>query len=107
MKKLYGKAVAILLVAVMMITSTKWDVLYASAENQTGTAMDEVAEQFDAYYLETANETGVMAKVKVEDKWTMNDKGFIAASKDSVGGVESDVKDVDVLTWEGKTLYRL
>ncbi len=100
MKKLYGKAVAILLVAVMMITSTKWDVLYASAENQTGTAMDEVAEQFDAYYLETANETGVMAKVKVEDKWTMNDKGFIAASKDSVGGVESDVKDVDVLTWK-------
>ena len=75
MEKLYGKAVAILLVAVMMITSPKWDVLYASAEDQAA-AMDKVEEQFDAYYLEDASksDTGAMEEKSVKERWTMNDK---------------------------------
>lgn len=96
MKKLYGKAVAILLVAVMMITSTKWDVLYASAEDQTDTAMDEVAKQFDAYYLADASVDSTMVLKNVNDRWTMNDKGFVAAKKDSTG---DETKNVDVLTF--------
>ena len=103
MKKLYGKAVAILLVAVMMITSTKWDVLYTSAEDQTDINMDKIAEQFDAYYLADASVTSDMVSADVKERWTMNDKGFIATKKQEGSVKESnETKDVEVLTLKEK-----
>ncbi len=61
--------------------------------------MDEVAEQFDAYYLADASVTNVMESVDVKEHWGINGQGFISAAKDSTG---NETRNVDVLTWKEK-----